>query len=89
MSYGTWGSKLATIVASLSCLGQADTKAVRVGAEASEKLILPTIATFSQASGCIYVQHGRDEDGHVVATDQQVCGIDFLFVIPATKGERQ
>lgn len=59
----------------LLCLGQTPYKG-------SGRLVLPTVATFSQTSGCIYVQKGRDEDGRVVEEDVQICDVFFMAVFP-------
>lgn len=63
--------KRALILLAFLCLGQ----------KPYEPLRLPTIATFSRTSGCIYVQQGRDETGRVVVEDTQICGVDFFVVM--------
>lgn len=47
-----------------------------------DRLVLPTVATYSESSGCIVVQRGRDEDGKVVDDDVEVCGVHFFTVLP-------
>lgn len=58
--------KLVVALLGLSSLGQVEYLPV-------ETTSVPTIASYSQTSGCIYVQRGEGI---------KICGVDFMVIMP-------